>query len=577
MPPLFSALPAIACLSMALCTQPGQAQSRKKPQPLKAGRVQASEQFFLEGIPAHAEGFPPEEKPLGDETRNQELRILIPCETLADVKDVPLAAIQAATAKLGMSAYDWDKLPSEVQFRFPIWAFHPNQIRYKCVEAESLKKLDGMLTLFHSRNQGLLGGDLRQIALGLKVYEAEWKNGVATFWYNVDFYPVGDFKYGGQPAKPDYDARALENAFSDALREELSKRPDALYFSNKKEYWDYRHGNQRIARGKALIPGRTPGGGAEIGSVPGPAASSSSPRGEESLVEARWLAEAGVFATIHRPYEIKTWKPGDGKAGQTLSVPEGARISGMAPSPDGRFLATSGGDGVRVWDLQSGKLQRILPPDNCAYYESVCFSPDGALLAGGGSDGKIRLWDPKSGQLLRGLPEKVGAKFFWSGGAESGRWFYIKRLVFTSDGKALIAFHGNGESQVWDCQSFSKAKSFDAPSTHTIAAAFSRDSNQLFVASAEGTLSFIDPGNWKVARSFNAVPGGGVLSAALMQGNRACLLVNGKKALVVDLGTGAVDKEIRMPGTKAEALVVSEAGAFVFNGTSWEKLAIDGM
>ncbi len=81
-----------------------------------------------------------------------------------------------------------------------------------------------------------------------------------------------------------------------------------------------------------------------------------------------------------------------GAAERTL--PTARPVTGVAWSPDGRWLAASG-DGVSLWDGSSATPTRVLWPGKTIH--AAAFSPDGRTLAAGG-DGVVLTWRVEGGQ-----------------------------------------------------------------------------------------------------------------------------------------------------------------------------------
>lgn len=94
---------------------------------------------------------------------------------------------------------------------------------------------------------------------------------------------------------------------------------------------------------------------------------------------------------------------GIGDRGTPAELGAGAGLTAsdvLAFSPDGKLLAASLlTGGVRVFDPRSGRVLRTLAdPGNETV--SLAFAPTGDLLAGGTLDGTVELWDPFTGKRL---------------------------------------------------------------------------------------------------------------------------------------------------------------------------------
>lgn len=133
----------------------------------------------------------------------------------------------------------------------------------------------------------------------------------------------------------------------------------------------------------------------------------------------------------------------------TLNPPmHTAMISRISADQSGRYLLTASDDKTaKLWDLRSGTLLRTLRPPIGPGYEgrlyAAALSPDARVAAVGGYTGNglnsqnIYLFDPSSGELLRRL---------------SGLPNVVFDLQFSPDGRYLAAtLGGNTGIKIWRC------------------------------------------------------------------------------------------------------------------------------
>lgn len=142
----------------------------------------------------------------------------------------------------------------------------------------------------------------------------------------------------------------------------------------------------------------------------------------QSLTPVRKLAAAGAIAAVavspdgslvaascvNTDGTVRLWSARTGDPVRTLPG-HTFGTTALAFSPDGTLLASAGGSQdrtVRVWDPKSGELKRaieILPASDAfqqAWANALAFAPDGKTLAAGCSDWSVKLFGPRSGDLL---------------------------------------------------------------------------------------------------------------------------------------------------------------------------------
>lgn len=97
-----------------------------------------------------------------------------------------------------------------------------------------------------------------------------------------------------------------------------------------------------------------------------------------------------------------------------LEGTKGPGAGGLSFRPDGKVLASSGGDGLILWEVATGKKLATLAPgktgdrlDNTKYLTGVEFSPNGKLLAWASQDGTATLWDVEAKRIVKVFQHKA--------------------------------------------------------------------------------------------------------------------------------------------------------------------------
>jgi len=100
-------------------------------------------------------------------------------------------------------------------------------------------------------------------------------------------------------------------------------------------------------------------------------------------------------------------------------------VTNVVFSPDGKKLASSGDNTVRLWDVETGQAIGLALEGHTELVRNVVFSQNGKKLASGSCDKTVRLWDVETGQAI--------------GLALEGHTDWVTNVVFSPDGKKLAS------------------------------------------------------------------------------------------------------------------------------------------
>jgi len=157
-----------------------------------------------------------------------------------------------------------------------------------------------------------------------------------------------------------------------------------------------------------------------------------------------FVDQDGIFSVIDLK---RQWTLDHMIGGDLAQTPIVHRVSALAFAPDGKLLASGGGDPSRtgeiiVWDLAKKSMLKHFPDIHSDMVNSVEFSRDGKLLVSGGADKFARVTDRETGKQLH---------------AFEGHTSLVLGASLQANGRTLASVGADGEVKVWNLVSGDRA------------------------------------------------------------------------------------------------------------------------
>ena len=193
--------------------------------------------------------------------------------------------------------------------------------------------------------------------------------------------------------------------------------------------------------------------------------------------DGKWLAVASYK-------EVVLVDPADGKTKRRLAgFPE--QVTAVAFSPDGQYLAASGGTPgrqgeARVWKVESWTEAAVLR-GHADTILALAWRPGKTHLASASLDKLILIWDVPSAKVIRTIKSHADI---------------VNGLSYSPDGSKLASASADKTAKVFDAETGLQVAGLSTHQDSVLAVAFSPDGQYLATASADRGMSLWKVGQW---------------------------------------------------------------------------------
>jgi WD40 repeat protein len=192
------------------------------------------------------------------------------------------------------------------------------------------------------------------------------------------------------------------------------------------------------------------------------------------VVSAEFSDDGRRVITASDDHTVRIWDVATGALVSTTSF--GGRVHGARFSPDGDLAVVVKEDEAEHFQsaLIDARRGGVLHELDARGATSGSFSPDGQLVVTTDNDRNARLWNPRTGALLKTLPQPDGS---------------VLDADFSPDGTRLVTASKGGASIVWNVRTGAQLYVLTGPTNPILTASFSPNGRFVVLASRDGTAS----------------------------------------------------------------------------------------
>jgi len=193
----------------------------------------------------------------------------------------------------------------------------------------------------------------------------------------------------------------------------------------------------------------------------------------DAVLGAAYSSDQQLVVTASRDRTARTWDVETGKPGLTFEEGHAYLASSALFFPDGQRLLTAAVDNTaRIWDVATGgEVHRLERTGRSA---AIAMSSDALWIATGSDEKTAKLWDAKSGELIR---------------AFSGHLAEVTAVAFSPDSRWLITGDAKGHVKLWNRETADIVATMNGHNRKITAIAVLPDGSRILTASLDKTVS----------------------------------------------------------------------------------------
>lgn len=225
---------------------------------------------------------------------------------------------------------------------------------------------------------------------------------------------------------------------------------------------------------------------------------------------------------------------------RTIGNPDSAepladRITALDFSPDGKLIASGGGEPsrsgeIKIWNVENGQMVLALKEPHSDTVFGLDFSPDGTQIASCGADRFIKVHQVADGKFVR---------------AFEGHTHHVLGVTWRIDGRVLVSCGADTAVKVWDTRTGDQQRSIAGFSKEITSVHFVADTDVVLVCSGDRIVRFTNAANGGNVRDF---PG----STDYMYSN--AVSADGKTVIA-----GGADSVLRVWSENGQSFITFEA------------------